>query len=76
MSGKKRGAERCLCIVTDERRRPAPKLARGVAVAQGKALDGVVCWRVAKLRGCATLLASAFPWAITIPVLSEFGPSM
>ena len=56
---------RCGVIVTDERRRPAPKAARPEGVARRRLLGGVACLRVAPLRDCAALLASSLLRAIT-----------
>lgn len=65
VSGKARGAERCLGIVTDEQRRLAPKSARREAVARSDGLAASRRLRVAPLRDCATFLASPSLRAIT-----------
>jgi len=53
------------CIVTDERRGPAPKAARPAGVARRRLPDGVACLRVAPLRDGAALLAGSLLRAIT-----------
>ena len=55
-----------LRIVTDERRRPAPKAARRPKGGRPEGPAGrVACLRVAPLRACAALLVSSLLRAIT-----------
>ncbi len=76
VQGKKRGAERCYGIVTDERRGPDPKSARRKAVALSRLPAASRAMQVAPLPAATRSLPNDYDGAITAVVLTEFEPKV